>query len=446
MDRAPAVEAVPATNAQSSAGVGSPMCGRPLVLPGLLALSSALLVGYSALGYPTIFWACAATISAGVALAAIVVAVRAGRQRSGAVFGRARCLHIAFALLALSLIAIQILAQPLPEPIVGRIILACDGWILTRYDVKADESPAPIDGPFHQFLTTYLEHSLVAHFRQKHRVPAGVDDVSRIIAYLSSLKLRLLTTSAVTHPARSWPVVLSGVGWCDQVNRIAALMFAREFPISQTFNVYCAEPYAGHSIGRVWSNQARGWLYYDVWGDEVVVYRLNPACEVEYLARRHPAPGHFDTDEIDRTLKRLYAATARGWIMNDYRPTFGAYLLRKAWWKVSGQSPSAPAPVDALKALAKFWKRDPNLPPRAPYREVPATALDAQARREFSRAYLRARLEHLLGDSSRAAVLYARAAARPVDPRDELLGTLRRAALVFSELIAELPGPSLTSG
>jgi len=114
------------------------MRGRLYVLQGLIALSFGLMLGYSALGHPTVLWACAALISAGAALTALIVSARAGRQPGGTApgrtSGRERCLRLGLALLALSLVAIQLLGQPLPESITRRKILASDGSILTRYD------------------------------------------------------------------------------------------------------------------------------------------------------------------------------------------------------------------------------------------------------------------------------------------------------------------------
>lgn len=420
---------------------------RHWVLAGLLGLSLGLLLVDSLLGFPDLVWAAAVSISTGVLLSALVLSARANRPRNDPRTGTVRherIVHLGFAFLAFFLLVAELLVLPLPESLTRRLILASDDWIVTCYELTPAGLPEPIRSPSGHLLTTYLEHSLISHFLERHRLPPRSGDVERLMALLVPLKERLLSPHAVPHRPLAWPVVLSGIGWCDQMNRVAALALAREFRVSQTFNLCCVEPYAGHSMGRVWSAHDRGWLYYDIWGDDVVVYRLNRAGKPEFLARETPAHRRFNPPDIDSALERLYAASADGWVLNEYPATFGAYLFNKVWYAVSGRSPSQPLPLWARRAMEKFEQKHGESPARHPW--PPAAAFDAEARRAFSRAYLEARLEHLLGDSSRAVSLYKQAAAVPVDPRDELLGNLRNAALMFSELLGRTTGAPRHSG
>jgi hypothetical protein len=308
---------------------------------------------------------------------------------------------LGFACLFLALLAAQLLIPPLPEAVTRWLILHSEGWILSAYQAGLPDGPAgPAPSAYHQFVATMVEHSLIYHFGRRHRVSSEVGDVGRLKAYLVPLKRRLLTQNAIPHGPRAWPVFISGIGFCDQVNRVAALLLAREFPRSQTYNLLCAEPYAGHTIGRVWSNEFHDWLYYDLWGDEVVVFRLDGAGAVDFLAREHPLPVSYSSPAYDPILRRLYDRTKDGWVQKEYHATFGRYLFEKIWEGISGRPASQPAPPEDGKAAEALL-----VAPRGPALNEQEVC-DSRAVDAFYRSYLEARLEHILGDESRATAKY----------------------------------------
>jgi hypothetical protein len=320
--------------------------------------------------------------------------------------------------LLVAVLLVPILVLPLPKAVVRQVVLWSDSWILTDFINGGHGRFAHATNAGQKTLATLLQYSLVTHFRRNQVVPEGASDPERMMAYLVPLKKALLSQTSVPHAASSWPVMLSGLGWCDQVNGVAAILLAAEFPSVQMIGMVDSESGAGHTVGRVWSPEMNDWLYYDIWGDEVVVFSVGDDGNADYIGRASPMPHRAPSAENAAVLHRLYNQTRDGFVFNEFRRTFGGYLLFKLRTAWTSRTLESIAPPSVALTEAGFVGGSSALAPEV-FSGSPRT----------TRAYLEARLDHLLGDPSRGRRGY-QAVAQQEAQQSTVLG---RAAQLFLE-------------
>ncbi len=276
------------------------------------------------------------------------------------------------------------LALPLPAFVLRPLVLSCQSWILTDYAADVETS-SPLDRGVRKLVATFLEQKLVEHVRSDFDVPSNATDVERLLTVLFKVKPLILNVAEVPHEPSSWPTLLSGVGYCDQLNGVAARVLAGFFPVSQIFALYDPVKHLSpHTIGRVWSTQERDWLYYDIYFDDVRIFRLDDKGGVRFVAAGRPVP----LRETPPPAAGLYEMAREGWVLNEYRPTFLSYLLLKA--EVAVGMISRPA-------------QPPLVEPTEERPSQPMVSLGSA-----SRDYLDARLTHLLDGEERALRAYTR--------------------------------------
>lgn len=305
-------------------------------------------------------------------------------------------------------LAAMLLFVPLPRAATRWLALTNASWLLTRY--TGNESRAVEAG--RRLMGIWVQQSLVAHMHRAQQIPAGGDDAWRVAARVLAANRVVASQVALPHWPVNSPTIVSGLGWCDGVNGVAANLLSWDFGRAQIVGVADPVTGAGHSFGRVWSAQYRDWLYFDIWSDEVVVFRSRPGRPAEYLVRDLPF-GRHDRDAAERAkLARIYDAAHGGWAHNEIRPTLGGYLALKLRQTLErrGHTPAAapPAtPVEQPPAPQEF-----NSPNTSPANET----------------YLAARIDHVLGDTAAARRGYAEVVRREGGPRT----TFGRAAELFS--------------
>lgn len=146
--------------------------------------------------------------------------------------------------------------KPLPLPLVASAILASDDWLLTDYMVGETTFTARGSMLARKFVATYLQHNLIAHYRRAGLHGRKSSDVQTIVRNLSAFQNLFLRDYQITHYPASWPVFLAGVGFCDQVNGVAAQLLALDFGRAQSFALMdSTTKISPHTIGRVWSHQ-----------------------------------------------------------------------------------------------------------------------------------------------------------------------------------------------
>jgi hypothetical protein len=328
------------------------------------------------------------------------------------------------------------LVGPLPRLAVRALVAANDDWILTNYL----DSPGGIAGRLRntgrKVFVTVAQHHLAAEVASAHRAQEGGGDLRQLLAVLVPLKEAFLNPHEVPHHPSDWPVLLSGLGYCDQVNGAAAMVLAESFPVSQTYNVWDPRR-QGHTIGRVWSDEYGDWLYYDLFYDEVVVFRHSERAGLRLLARERPQriPTAHEGMRGEAYL-RFLGYVGSGAPMNEFHATAGGYIASKVVTALKQRTLRSIAP-SRVGGAATIGPAAPLLPASGAAPTPPAGAADPVGAGRTRELYLRARLEHLAGSRGRAAALYREAAGaglRSSDPDARVLG---EAALLFLARLSE---------
>jgi hypothetical protein len=339
---------------------------------------------------------------------------------------RRRYGRIAAAAIVLLLLIVTPLVVAPPAPVTSRLVLLTGDWILSG-SLGADAGRLPrLRYASRKIVASYLEHSLLAAYAREHPVEERGSDVERIVQALVPLRTLLVTQLEVPHVPTGWQSFISGVGYCDQVNGVAAHLLASSFPVAESFALFKEGYGSPHTVGRVWSSEVNDWLYFDIFWGGTVVFRFRPGEGVQLLARVEVAASRRGAPLSNADLRDQYQYVERGVSLNRYRSTFVGYLGQKvvqavqlrSLYATSVRSPVAPglAPEDASLSLA-------TLPGAVPLSGDPAD------RSAFNREYLRARMEQVLDRPAEARVRFQRLSLAPRMGGE--LDILREAAGVF---------------
>ena len=298
-------------------------------------------------------------------------------------------------LAAAFLFFIQVFLLPLPEPAIRGLVSLADEWILSDYE-KSSGSFSAVQTSMRRLVATLIEQSLINRFEKQIDVPVGQSELDRLVYSLSSLKDLLINQGEVFHPPSIRPTFLSGLGWCDQLNGVAGKMLASRFSISQTYGLY--DPKTGrspHTIGRVWSQEYGGWLWFDIFYDEIFVFQRE-AGVIKILARVRPLQSSRAPPPNDQDLENLYQMIEQGWVLNDYAGSFGGLLVKKIRQALLNRTLVSLVPVAPIFATAPDTTIDNSLPKKL---SQPGGAPDAD--KKFRSLYLKARLPISLGINKR---------------------------------------------
>lgn len=211
---------------------------------------------------------------------------------------------VGVAIVALATVILLILFVPPPRPIVNLLVERYELLALSR-----DKTGA-------QFVAeTWATIALAGELAE--RVPDGpMPEAERIGRTLVALKPLFISQTELPHSPASTTSLLSGVGWCDQVNAAGAQILARRYPIAETVAIPATTTSAGHTIGRVWAGR---WLYFDLWADDLVVMD-------DKRVLFHRAGKTTMTPAEAKAIAALYARRNEAVALYRFRPTFGGQL------------------------------------------------------------------------------------------------------------------------
>jgi hypothetical protein len=285
------------------------------------------------------------------------------------------------------------LMRPLPRPLLRLALVASAPLLLS--DFRPDDST--ITGRAElvaaRLWGNFLSFNLASAYADA--APPGdarLSDVDFVFARLATLRGAMLSQNELKHPARNWFSLFSGLGYCDQLNRTAALVLAHRFGHAQTYAISAADPTKGHVIGRVWSRDLGDWLYFDLWPVNIVVFRYDARIGVQPLRTACAVPPR-DVPSQDGLAAELYKRIPLGTVLNEYPTSFGAYLWsrRRTDTRMIGASAVAEYPDVAETAAA-----DTIFDASFFARPLPLSSAVA-------RDYMRHRMDLLLGGRSLAA-------------------------------------------
>lgn len=303
---------------------------------------------------------------------------------------------------------------PVSGAVLWRLALLADGWMEPLHG-RPLAGRSALDRVTRKTLGTAEQYRLVASLRAAHPAAPALDDVARMVHYLVPLRRTVIAQWQVPHTPPSVAMALAGLGWCDQLNGLAAMTLAPDFGTVQIVGVI--DPAGAHSFGRVWSARRGAWLYFDVWGDEVTVFALDAARRPAYLARVPASLGMRLPPTTQPVLDRIYDQAGRAFVHNAYPASFAGYMALK--WRSAlrqtfgGGETAAPVSGDAVEVAAVRRAEAPP-PPRADSGDV--------------REYLLARRSHFAGDTAAARAHYC-AFTADARRRDTVLGVGARTLL-----------------
>jgi hypothetical protein len=320
--------------------------------------------------------------------------------------------------------ALAFLSITPPKPVARRMLLVVSDRALLppRHSEGAGYA-------LYKIVGMYLEYTIAGKMARTAAAQRDLHgDVARIAFVLERAQQRMLSAAEVPHDPQDWPVLVAGVGYCDQVNAAICRILAHSFPRAQLFALYDpATNSSPHAIGRVWSNERHEWLYFDGFYRRVV-FRKTADGNVEILS-------DAGTRRAKSTIDALPWYRLGGWVMSEYPSTYPMYVasnIRKRWQSRESPPPVLPPPAQTSPALAA--------PPPAPAAPPPVTDtappppppnIDA-ASHSIAKAYVRARADDLFGDPQEAKKEYCAvgAAAASLDPT---IAILQEAARRFEE-------------
>jgi hypothetical protein len=293
-----------------------------------------------------------------------------------------------------------------PQPVARQILLTVSDSVLfapretqrTRYAI-------------HKLVGMYLEYTIAGKMARTAAARTDLHgDVARIAYVLQRANVRMLSAAEVPHDSQDWPVLVAGVGYCDQVNGAVCRILAKSFRNPQL--IALRNPSTGtspHAIGRVWSNERKEWLYFDGFYTQVV-FRKTPGGGIEILSN----------GPRSATPEALRAYRFPGVLMNEYPRTFPGFVastIRKRWRREPAPAqqlqPPPPPPVASAPPQAA---PPPGAAPAPPPR-------DEAASHRIARTYIRARADDIFGDPKEAKKEYLAVASATgeLDPTVKIL-------------------------
>lgn len=293
-----------------------------------------------------------------------------------------------------ALLFVQLLFLPLPRPALNWLSANSAAWLLNDSQ-RADNIPERMAQVFTGEL---IQQSLMAHFHDRVGKPQWKDDAAYAGAMLHALRPTLISQREIYHTAVGTPPALSGLGWCDELNGVAGRLLAHDFDRIEIVGVNDKETGGGHSFGRFWSPQHKDWLYYDIWTEEVLIFKVRPGQAPEYLFRSSPVgPSVVTPDDFD-VLSTYHAKANQGFVHVRYQNSLAGHIGTRLWNFVSHGST---IPREAIAPIKEIFAR---VEKAGPSKRIPPRHFNAQIQ-----AYTDARLAQMAGDGQLAQALYRQA-------------------------------------
>jgi hypothetical protein len=289
-----------------------------------------------------------------------------------------------------------------PKPVLRELLVLGAGRLLSSQE---PDTPSLLS----KSISMYYEYALAGNIANDVAGRGIRDDVARIDYAVRRVQLRVLTQMQVSHRATAWPTLVSGLGWCDQVNAVAARVLAHSFAHAQLYALYDPGKHISpHTIGRVWSDQRHEWLYFDAFWDRPIVFHRTTDGKAEIL--NVPAVEHSNR------LAPPPIYHLGGWVLNEYPSAFPKYLAAMAVRRKAPDRPKDLLPGDG---------------PPDPHGQTPPQR-DGRVFARLAPVYVRARAEDLVGDHEEARREYQKIASDPDAVLDGRAQLLRDAAREFA--------------
>jgi hypothetical protein len=203
------------------------------------------------------------------------------------------------------------------------------------------------------------------------------DEIEAMRNGLLAFRSYVRSQSEIPHRMLDCPAIVSGLGWCNQINEDAAIWLAQEFDVCYVVAIYDSKTKLGHTIGRVKSRIDGQWIYFDAWPAEPCLFKVTLEGKLDY---QPPAADVTATPERDVDFQFLDALAEHSPITGTFPRSYFGYLAARMSRNNDSRTVEE-GTIDTEKLL----------PP---------------ADHDQLRIYVKARMAHLKGDQSKAMTLY----------------------------------------
>jgi hypothetical protein len=236
--------------------------------------------------------------------------------------------------LVFTALLVVVLFVPPPKRVLRWLIVTSAPFLL-------DEGQSTVMRSAKELVRVYTNVGTCYYLAQRVlKDPASDEEIlGRMIEQSRAIIVSPRAAADIRHDTVEWPALISGVGYCDQINAVVCRMATHHFPKAELVALYTPKEVSPHTIGRVWSEEKQQWLYFDAFFAKPVVFTRDDSGKAHFLAvnagtteeARFPAtPGLYDLG---------------GWTLSGFPSTFGMYLWARVWNRDDG-SPQPPATPD----------------------------------------------------------------------------------------------------
>jgi len=294
---------------------------------------------------------------------------------------------------------VVLMAAPLPQYIVKRLVLAMPELFLPEMEKAGDLS----------LLSSAIELKLQIEFQRllaiNSSAPADIESVSKQIARVHDLMItqRQINGVKIYWGASTAQSLVRGFGFCDQINGALALVLAPSFSQSDLYALRKGDN-SPHSLVRLRSSDL-GEFYVDAWSD-TPVFQLGQATTPEIpLFGMVKAGLQVSLPEIDESYLE------QGFVLSRYDFWSRA---KKALRRVAQKILLFPAKNDSSPEIQDGAIREAVITPSGDTQYGNSTVAEeagSSTERESPDAglvatYLIARLDHIYGERDKAVLGY----------------------------------------
>jgi hypothetical protein len=336
----------------------------------------------------------------------------------------------ALGILALMAGAFVLFVTP-PPMLIKQVAISSSAWLMA--------GSVPSDGPVtrlaKRFLGAYIQTSIAGNLVKPVETSRESDEqvLHRIMVIVRSKTFNHLQFG---HAPQTWPILVSGAGYCDQINAAVATLAAHRFPRAEVFAMWDpVKKTSPHTIGRVWSPQKNDWLYYDAFFAEPVVYTMD--AKGPHFLRADASAIIPKRGQPDAGLYEL-----GGNPMGNFTPTFAGYVasrLKSGGVKNAATAENTAVALNVQRALqieAREESVDAEAKAKAVAALIPEASVSAdekeRAFESIAKAFVTARMDHVFGEEVPVEE-YRRIAADPDAKLDQRAENIAELARTFAE-------------
>jgi hypothetical protein len=269
-------------------------------------------------------------------------------------------------------------------------------------------------------VNLYIQYNISDLFRARvlDEIPPKLSNIKWMLRALTEIKLRMFSQQDLLHKPAPISDFLLGVGWCDQINAAAARVLSTYFDEAEVYALADQNGQSNHTIGRVLDRRRGSWLYFDIWGSNIVIFEKNFGLPVHVLALRSIDVDVGTPQTSASSLERLYRQQVfNGWTLSTVKPSFWQQVAAKSLNQIARPRAASNSTYPLMSVQEHSVVETPL---EAPPNSINTIVPDGQ----LGEAFFKARIALLCGHSNVALRMF-----------DQLLKSLRSSPATSPETL-----------